>query len=225
MSFSQSAITAGPFFAPSGNDLIVSWQSSAAAGTLYQLYLDGTLTWWGTATQVILPLPSQAVHIDVGTVAAGEGPTDFSGSLPSAPPRRVQLAWTGGTWESPTIAGYHIYQSDVAGGAIDYTKPVATVPFQTGAQTYDGYGRGGYGAGGYGAGDASFSWTSDPLATGTWSFAVVPFDTAGNEQASHLTISQAVTARPAPPAPDSAGRRLTYTLSGTTPTLNWNASP
>jgi hypothetical protein len=227
VAFSQATITDGPILAHAGRELVVTWASSSPDGTVFQVYLDGSLTWFGTARRVRLPWPSDDTRIEVGTVAAGEGATDFSGSLPAAPNDRVRLDWTGGSWQGADLAGFRIYQGMVPGGAVDYTKPVATVPATVAGVSYDGWGLFAWGSGRWGQASVPYSWTSGRLAGGVWTFAVVPFDQAGNEQGTHLTVSATVVAPPRPPAADGQGVRLSYTLDPATrqPTLTWLASP
>ena len=44
----------------------------------------------------------------------------------------------------------------------------------------DGFGFGGFGYGGFGQAAGTYTWTSNPLSSGNWSYAVVPYDSAGN---------------------------------------------
>lgn len=212
MSFSQSTMLGDPVFAPSpaGRELLISWASSSAEGTWFQLYKDGSLYWWGTDRSLRLPWSRDPVHVDVGTVLPGEVGVDFSGSLPSRPLDRVRLDWQGGLWEGADIQGFRVYQGLSPGGAVSYAAPVATIPMTVAGVRLDGFGQGGFGVGGFGFGGGTYSWTSDRLAGGVWSFAVAPYDTAGNEDPSPLTVSITVSAPPKPPAPDADGARLGY---------------
>jgi hypothetical protein len=209
MAFSQTAITSVRL-RRAGPDLVVSWTSTAPGGTTYQLYVAGRLTWWGTALSARIPAPSVAASVEVGTVGAGEDRTDFSGSLPALPANHVRLGWTGGGSVATTVAGFRVYGSAVAGGAVDLTKVLATIP----AHTTDPIA-------------PSYSWTSGPLGAGVWSFQVVPFDTAGNACSSPGTVSATITAPPQPPAADGRGVRLSYTFNAGTrvATLSWLPSP
>ena len=92
----------------------------------------------------------------------------------------------------------------------------------------DGFGMGGFGDGGFGRAASSYEWHSGPLASGTWEFAVVPFDRAGNAQGIPQIVSVALRRGPRPPAVDANGVRLSYSYSGPATrlvTLSWPASP
>lgn len=229
MPFDQSAISE-PLATRDDASLIVSWSSTAAAGTLYQVYLDAKLAWSGTATRAVLPYPgeSAAVAIDVGTVAAGEGATSFAASLPAHPGggSRVRLSWVGGVYLSDDLEAFRVYQGVTAGGAVDYDAVVATVPASTAGVVGGGYGTGGYGTGGYGASAMNYSWTSGVLSSGVWEFGVIPVDTAGNEGTPE-EITATIAGPPRPPAANAAGARLTAAYDDGTAevTLTWAASP
>jgi hypothetical protein len=226
MAFSQLTITDGPSLARSGRELAVAWSSSSPDGTVFQLYLNGRLAWHGTARRARLPWPADDARVEVGTVAADEGATDFSGSLPAAPNDRVRLDWTGGSWQGD-LAGFHVYMGTAPGGAVSFSAPVATVPATRAGVSFDGWDTFAWDSGRWGQADVPYSWTSGRLSSGAWNFAIVAYDAAGNEQGSPVTASATVAAPPRPPAPDSAGVRLKYTLNPATqmPTLTWLASP
>jgi len=228
MAFSQATIT-DQAVARHDAEVRISWTSSSAEGTMFQVYLNRSLAWHGTARSASLPMPTsddKAVWVDIGTVGSAEGFTDFSSSLPAIPGggNKALLTWVGGTYLDDDIAGFKVYQSSVAGGAVSYTTAVADVPAYIQGQITDGFGMGGWGLGGWGLGSASYSWLSGPLTGGVWTFGIKPYDTAGNlgtTQEVPVTIS----APPNPPAANSAGQRLTYTVSGGNLTLHWLASP
>ncbi len=231
MAFDQSVIT-DVTVTPDGGDFIVKWTTTAPAGTVYQVYVNHLLRWHGTATRTILTFVGD-VTVAVGAVAAGEDLVDFSGSLAAVetPTKAIQLTWDGGEWEETTldVAGFHVYKSLTPGSSISYVTPIATIPLSVQGTTVGGWGAGGWGAGGWGAGLASYSWTSDPLCPGSWSFGVKPFDIASNEGTAVETTS-VVVGPPQPPARNAAGDRLTYAnfhLSGghAFATLHWLASP
>jgi hypothetical protein len=209
-----------------GRDLAIEW--TATAGN-FQVYLDGRLAWFGTARRALFPWPLWSIRIVVGTVGADEAAVDYSGSLPAdpMPSNRVTLTWKGGTYQGANLAGYRVYHSATPGGAVDYSTLRGWVPLNVGPGGLSGWGIGGWNTGQWGYAAANYSWSSSRLTTGNWSFAVVPVDVAGNEQATPSSATVAVTAAPMPPAPDSAGIRLRYTYNPTTrvPTLTWTASP
>jgi hypothetical protein len=208
MAFSQASITELRIV-PSGGDLLVSWSSSAAAGTTYQVYIGRRLAWYGQALSIRQPMPAGQVTVEVGTVNSGEGASDFSASLPTAPLDRVILAWPGVTTD-PYLAGYHVYSSSVPGGAVDYATILGNVPAFTGTVGTN----------------ANYAWTSLRLAAGSWTFAIRPYDRAGNEGTAD-TIIVVSAAPPLPPALNAERERLTYSYdaSSRVVTLNWRASP
>lgn len=213
MAFSQSLVSE-PVLSRVGQQLQASWVSTAPSGTIFQLYVDRALAWSGTARVVYLPWPRTTIEVQVGTVGPGEATTDFSASLPGGHPDKVTLAWLGGTSQGADLAGFRVYGSATAGGAIDYTTTLADLPV---TPTLDGYGIGGYGAAPFGASSLPYSWSSGRLGSGAWWFAVASYDTAGNESRPGVTTSVTIVGPPRPPAPDAAGKRLTYTLGTTTP--------
>lgn len=216
--FDQSAITSVSPPLYRGTQVWIAWTSSAPAGTTYQVYLDHVLSYSGRQLACWLPAPVESpVRVDIGTVGIGEETTNFAAELPPAPGRHVTLTWTGGTFESPTLAGFYVYASPSPGAPVSYTKPLATITaFPGGVPVASG----------------TFSWTSDPLISGVWSFAVVPFDTAGNS-GTPATLAQTIAVPPLEVPPFSDQTRLHYTLNGTglapaslpTATLTWNPTP
>lgn len=223
MSFDQSAIVAARV-ARVDAEIVASWDSTAAPGTMYQVYVDGALVWHGTATRCVVPHAAEPaghfgdnalrrLRVDVGTVGPGEAATDFSGSLPSPPGggSRARLEWQGGSFLGDVVS-FNLYAGRSPGGAVDYSDPVATIAAYPQGQVHDGFGLGPYGAGLYGMAAGLYSWTSPPLANGTWNFAVAPVDSAGLE-GSPQTASQAIAGPPQPVPRDASGRRVTYTLA------------
>jgi hypothetical protein len=124
------------------------------------------------------------------------------------------------------------------GNAYSINYPaLADIPAYTSNQTTDGFGMGGFGAGGFGSASASYSWTSAPLPGGLWTFAVAPYDTAGNVGAP-LLASVSINAPPAAPAAYSDGELIHYVVAGfgglpfgsggfgeSVIELSWNPSP
>lgn len=227
MPFSQAAITsvAPPTFEQ--GLMTLSWVSTAPAGTWYQIYINLKLVWDGQiTTDVTVAVPSGPVNsCDIGTVAAGEQLTDFSSTIAGSN-LFATLTWLGGSFESPDLVGFYVYQGLVAGGAVSFVKPVATIQAYPQGIVADGYGYGGYGQGGYGQSAGAYKWTSAALASGMWNFAVSPFDSAGNI-GTPRTCSVPISAPPLEPAANAAGARLTYIYNPTLRevTLDWLASP
>jgi hypothetical protein len=209
-----------------GTELYLSWESNPPSGLVFQVYENGQLVWRGRSTYCTLPLPQSKVRFDIGTVGSAEATVSFAEELPPAPLLQAKLTWLGGTFEAPDIAGFHVYGEESPGAGVDYTNILATIPAYTAGVITDGYGYGGFGQGGFGVSAGSYSWISDALSAGTWHFAVVPFDSSGNE-GTGATTAVSITAPPLEPAPFSDRSRLQYVWSPTTGaiTLAWNASP
>ena len=237
MPFSQSTIT--QVYPPQvrGGQVYLSWATSSAADNWWQVYVNQQLAWSGLRLWTWVPIPSGPVRIDIGTVDAGEEYVSFASALPSAPTRRARLTWQSGTYKGTDLAGFHIYGADKPGGAIDYTTILADIAAYPAGIVTDGYGFGGFGARSFGQSASSYSFTSEPLSAGSWSFAVVPFDLAGNS-GSAMTTAITIVAPPRTPAPFAGTtNRLQYNLEAYGQTgfgsgsfglpaaiLNWNPS-
>ncbi len=87
MSFSQSDI-ADVRVIIDGSDLFVAWTASVTDGTIFQVYVDHRLAWFGTALRCHVPIPAggaqRDVWVEVGTVGGDERTRDYSSQL-SAP--------------------------------------------------------------------------------------------------------------------------------------------
>jgi hypothetical protein len=237
MAFSQTSIS-NVQVVMDGPELYVSWSSTSASPTCYQVYINRSLAWWGRGKQCTVPRPlvpsGWNVWVDVGTVDPDEAVLDFSNQLP-APiglSTRARLAWDGGTYLDPTgsddIRGFLICGSQVSGGAIDYTSALATIPAYPGGWISDGFGLGGFGAGGFGRSATSYQWESGPLSSGVWQFAVVPHDVAGNQRQPGQIATVTMSGAPLPPVPAPNGALLSYQYAGSSTklaTLTWLPSP
>jgi len=233
MGFSQSSILkVNPPITTRG-ETHYSWTSSSPPGQWYQLYRNRVLSWYGQATYADLPAGRDDARIDIGTVAANERATDFSADLAEAPKNRALLTWVGGSFLDPLgqgdVAGFKVFGSSAPAGygtggygtggygtgsaTISYASPLATIPAYTGPASTDGYGMGGYGAGGYGASGGSYSWESDALWSGLWSFAVAAFDHEG-DLGTITTADITIAVPPRPPGWRQAPPRLTYQIQG-----------
>ena len=232
MAFDQTVITSGPTITPLPGDveIHVGWTSSAAAGTYFQVYVNRTLAYHGTARECYLAWPSEvSVLVQVGAVLATEATKDLSATLPSpfaSSGDRCQLAWIGGRYLDDFIKGFQVFASPAPGAPVDTTDPVADIPVYLGNQVLDGAGRGGAGRGGAGRAATSYTWTSDQLAAGVWLFQVRAYDIAGNLGPA-VQVSFTSVAPPAPPAPFADHLRLHHTFDqpSSTATLLWNLSP
>ncbi len=223
--FGQASIT--EVFRPlvRGGQVFLSWSSSAGEGTYYQVYLNGALAWTGQSLFVWVPVPIGPVRIDIGTVGAGLENLSQASSLPAGPTRRAKLTWVSGTYHGLDLAGFRVYGGTAPGGPVSFAAVLATITAYPAGIVLDGWGIGGFGGGGFGLSPGAYDWTSDPLSAGTWSFAVVPFDNAGNT-GTPITTTATIAAPPREPAVMADGvTRLSYSLSGGAAALNWLASP
>jgi hypothetical protein len=238
MAFSQATIL--DVFQPQvrGSQVYLSWSSSSPGGTWFQVYVNRQLAWSGQRLWTWVPIPAGLVRVDIGTVGPGEQNTDFSSSLPSAFSRRVQITWQSGTFAGSDLAGFRVYVSDAPGDAVDYSVILADITAYPTGITTDGFGLGGFGSGGLGQAAGNYSWTSGPLAAGTWTFAIVPYDAAENEGAAQTTTVTIAGPPPPPAALAGTTTRLQYALLGfgqvgfgsggfglPAATLTWNPSP
>jgi hypothetical protein len=226
VAFSQASITAVRDYLE-GPDRVVEWDSTAPEGTVFHVYEGTKLRRSTRSRRVHLPIPRARSTVHVGAVDPSEANVDLSGSLPATPPDRVRLDWLGGTFLASDIAGFSVYGSAVANGPVDYDTVLADVPAYAYGVVTDGWGMGGWDQGVWGHAASSYSWTSDPLSSGDWTFAVVPYTTSGNAAATPVEVAETILVAPRPPAANPEGKRLTYTYdepSGVA-TLNWLASP
>ncbi|MHB1561848.1 MAG: hypothetical protein ACYC61_30735 [Isosphaeraceae bacterium] len=238
MPFSQATIESVAPPRIRGSQVYLAWTSSSPSGTSFQVYINQRLAWAGRRLSCWIPIPSGPVRIDIGTVGVGEEGLSFASSLPAAPGRRAQLTWQSGSYKGADLAGFHIYGSDAPGGPVDTSTVLADITAYPAGIATDGFGVGGFGSGGFGQAAGSYTWTSAPLAAGTWTFAVAPYDSAGNIGAS-TTTTVAIAAPPrAPAAAPGTTSRLQYLLEGygqtgfgsggfglPAATLQWNPSP
>lgn len=228
--FDQSTITEVKPPAWDGAALHLRWTSTAPAGTPFQVYVGGALAWHGVSRWVAIPMPSARVRIDIGAVGPGEETTDFSAMLPAAPSDRARLSWQGGSYLDASgrddLAGFWIHGAPAPGAGVDYSRTLAEICAYPGGILTDGYALGGFGQGGFGRAAAVYQWSSGPLESGTWSFAVVPFDAARNPGTAALA-SVTISAAPRPPQAWSDGARLksTYNPATGAVTLQWQPSP
>lgn len=221
MPFDQSSITdVAPPVAYRGQWLL-SWTSSAPAGTWFQVYVGRRLAWYGRERSATIAAPAGRVRVDIGAVDADERAVDFAATLPAADGDRVALMWSGGDGEA---SSYRVYGSPSAGSPVDYTKILATIPAGTPGAP-DGFGLNGFGEGPYGD-PATYRWTSGALAAGDWTFGVVAVNDAGIES-STVEATETIVAPPLPPARRGDGLRLDYAYDADdfTATLTWLASP
>lgn len=208
-----------------GSDISIAWTSQLPGGTWYQVYIDGALFQTTTSKSVLVPANTQSVKVSVAAVPPAMADTDFSSRLPVNHRQKALLTWLGGPYLGADIAGYNIYSGSGAADAVDFTKPIATVPASSGVGA-GGFGVGGFGGGGFGSAAAKYQWESGTLAAGTWNFAVKSVDVVGNESAPRYA-SCVIVGPPQPPAPFPDGLRLHCQYDAMThiANLTWNPSP
>lgn len=199
-----------------GGLMRLSWTCDAPAGMFTQLYINNSLVWWDLAsvTSTDVPAPSSGVtdRIVLGNCNPGEEEISFAADLPVSPARRAELSWYGGLWEGTDLASFRVYGSPSPGAPIDYGHPLATIAaYPQGITAVAGWGMGPFGIGGFGYCSSLYTWTSGTLANGTWQFAIVPMDTAGNQGAIRTTAID-ISAPPTEPGAFSDGSRLHYQI-------------
>lgn len=224
MAFDQSTITRVYPPTLALGRVRLRWESSAPAGTWFQIYVGRKLTWWGTDRFAAIHPPDDRARVAIGTVGPGEEVDDFGSSLTTPPADRARLAWTGGPSLDPDgdVALFRVHGSPAPGEPVDYSKTLAEIPVGEAGLVFDGWGLGGWGEGGWGAADGNYAWTSGRLRNGSWSFAVLAIDAAGNASpAAAGTV--AIQTPPNPPARGPDGRRLVldYDFALKTVTLTW----
>ena len=194
MAFSQTTITSVNPPVYTGFQVYLSWTcsspssgfgvggyaavaSGSAAARSGSRFTSTALAWWGQTTTATLILGSTGpIRVDIGTVLPGEEQTDFSADLPASPARRANLSWLGGTFESIDIAGFRVYGSDSAGGSVDMTTVLADITAYPSGIMTDGFGLRRIRVRRLRRGRRHYTWTSEPLTDGTWSYAIVPYD-------------------------------------------------
>jgi hypothetical protein len=207
MPYSQTTITLVNRPTLRAGQVFLSWATSASSGTWFQVYVNQCLAWYGQRTTVWLPVPSAPCRIDIGSVDAGEQTTSFASVLAVAPARRCQLQWSGGTFLGTDIAGFHVYASPASGVGVDFTAVISNITAYPAGIATDGFGMGEFGSGSFGYVGGTYNWTSGALTTGSWSFAVRPYDQWGNEGDTQ-SIAINMTTPPRLPEAFGDGRRL-----------------
>lgn len=223
-----------------GASMTLTWASSDPGP--FQIYVNGLKQWDGTDQKASIPIPPRNARVDIGAVSPGEQKADFSTDLPPVPKSRALLEWTGGTFQGSDIHGFRIFGEIEAGGGINYTGGYGiggygasgygtAAPVLADLEAYaeglvtDGYGIAPYGVGGYGLAPASYSWESPHYKTGTWSFAVVPYDTAGNlGEAAIVSVDLISAPEVVPEFSDRLRLHTSYAFADKALTITWQAS-
>lgn len=143
----------------------------------FHVFINGVLREITQKTQVVI-YAAASQQMTVGIVVVGplndDPDYDVSGALETVPGNRARITWTPST--ASDVQKYNIYW-DSGGGTVSYATPLATVLHQPGT--------------------ASYSWTSDELADGTYKFVVRAVDAAGNEDPNTDEYSVAIASWPA----------------------------
>jgi hypothetical protein len=212
----------------------VTWDSNQE-GRWHQVYVNGHLA--GVTVQsddrrlvVSAPVGRDGVEsmllVEVVAVDAADCWTDFGADLTGFGAEcgtRVRLTWQAGLYLDSGLESFDVF-ADGRTGTLDYTMPLneAPIPAAEEGQARWGFGCGGFGVGGYGRSAACYEWTSDGLEPGTWRFAVMTVDRAGNRQATAADVSVDVTPVPRPP---TEFRLSSYDPQAGIAMLDWEPSP
>ena len=212
----------------------VTWDSTQE-GQWHQVYVNGCLagvTARPTDRRLVVPAPvgrdgtREVLLVEVVAVESADRWTDFADELSGlgeGTGAEVRLTWQAGEYLDPNLVTFDVF-GDGRSGTVDYDTPLNEfpIPAQPTGQAPWGYGCGGYGVGAYGQSAAPYEWRTDPLEPGTWCFAVVAVDAAGN----HLATAAEVEIDVAPlPRPPSNFRVSDYDAQGRMATLSWEKSP
>jgi hypothetical protein len=201
--FSEAGIV-NPTVRVDDSDLIVSWSVDPAIvpdDSFFQVYVNKKLIWSGAETVAVLPglnVAGRSVLFHVGTVAEGNRLVSYSSTLDNMPGsgNRALLTWYGGGWETG-VAQYLVFGSRLPDSSIDLVNPLAVVRSAGPA----GFGRGPFGLGPFGYGSRRYRWASGPLASGRWSFTVIPATGSGIRAADYAVLTVDIVAPPAGPKP------------------------
>jgi hypothetical protein len=205
---------------------LVKWRS-IWSDKFHQVYVNGryagtTLDRW--QRQLIVPVPTspeRPIRIKAFAVDAEHADTDFSSELTKSPVDSGCVTITLLRSQNlPMGASADIY-SDNGTGQIDYDKPITDTPIQIWPIWHDkaglgmsrfglgdfgwdsaaaiGLGKGSFGYGQFGLDADTIQWTSTPLSSGTYKFAVKIMDASGRQSTGSETGTITVTpaARPA----------------------------
>jgi hypothetical protein len=212
----------------------VTWDSTQEGGW-HQVYVNGQLA--GVTAQpedrrlvVSAPVGRDGVEsmllVEVIAVDAADRWTDFGGELVgfgSTCGTRARLTWQAGLYLDSSLESFDIF-ADGRTGTVDYTAPLneSPIPAAEGGQAPWGFGCGGFGVGSYGRSAARYEWTSDGLEPGTWRFAVMAVDGAGNHLATAAEVAVHIMSVPRPPADF---RLSSYDTQTRIATFAWEPSP
>ena len=227
-------VAGGEAVAPPGA-VEVAWNSSQE-GRWHQVYVNGCLA--GVTARpsdrrlvICAPVgsdgPAGALAVEVVAVDAADRWTDLAGQLagfPQADGTQVRLSWQAGEYLDPGLESGSWRFADGRTGTIDYAAPLneTPIPARPGGQAPWGYGAGGYGIGGYGRSAGPYEWTTATLEPGSWRFAVVAVDAAGNRL--ETAAETAAVVAPAP-RPALGFCVASYELESRMATLEWQPSP
>ncbi len=209
---------------------LVRWRS-CWTDKFYQVYVNGRfagVTVTSDQRQMMVQMPASLespVRIEVFAAGADEADSDFGGQidLPICQSARVRTSFLR-SQNLPIGSTIQIYW-DNGSGEIDYGNPLTDRPirvwpawqdktglgmskFGIGDFGYDsaaavGFGKGNFGQGQFGLDAEAIEWTSCPMRSGVYKFAMKVFDEAGNQSSSSETRQITVTA-PARPAEHAA---------------------
>jgi hypothetical protein len=167
----------------------------------FQVYSDGVLVEGTPEPRAMVAVEDDVLNwFEVIAVATHLLTTDQSNVIARTFGRRVRLTWPASA--SDDVASYRVFDDQAAGG-VDYDTVLAEVDAKPG-----------------GVALSEYSWTSDELTAGTWTFGIRAVDAAGNVRTTPvLEVSKTVLTVP-DPASDLAH---SYDSDDHTVTLTWTA--
>jgi len=164
----------------------------------FKVYVNGKLRGTTRESEYRFQLAEdEDPRVSVVVVGPENGDPEYDPSIEitAVPGNRVKLTWTPPT--NSDLDHFHVYY-DAGSGTVSYTTPLAEVDAD---------------------GSASYSWTSAPLADGTYKFVVRSVDSAGNADTNTTTVSVTIASWPAAPTSlaysySAATKKVTLTWSG-----------
>lgn len=179
------------------NEYAISWTTFLPRDTFYQVYINHRLSWSGNKTSCVLPIPSMSivgnVWIEVEEVDVSERFSSHDELLDGGVGfgSRAVLNWLGGSYldtaQNDNVLGFLVTSSKIGDSDTQHSS-VSELVCYPGSWISDGYGLGSYGTGGFGRVSTFYSWTSNFLSSGVWSFAVSPIALNG-ETGSTATVT------------------------------------
>lgn len=170
-------------------------------GISFQVYTAGALCCATTETQGVVPVSDDQLDwFELIAVATHLMGVDQSNVLETSLGRKVKLTWPAGGLGD--VDAYRIYHDDRT-GTVDYETVIDEVAAKPGGIALE-----------------SYSWTSDELRAGTWTFGLRTVDAAGNVETTPAREVE-VTVTPVPDPPTDLAHAHNATSHEVT--LTWSA--